>query len=122
MNPWSVKMIHQLSESEMLHYAGHLQEHMLVEREEDIDRAVEHIMEQMRSGPAPLALSPYGRPYCLNLPTSKAAAAYVGQTPMTPVVSSFDTVTVKVYPWMDEKMARYVVREQIIEQTQPDVG
>lgn len=124
MNPWSVKMVHQLTEAEMYEYAGHLQKHMTVEREEYIERAVDHIIEQweqMRSQSTP-GLYPHTFPHHMHLPTSKATVAYSGQPPMTPIVSSFATVIVKVYPWMDENLARYVAREQILEQAQPDVG
>jgi hypothetical protein len=120
-------MVHQLTESEMLDYARYLEEHRTVEHEEYINLAVDRVMEhweEMRNSGQGSWLSRLSRstPHYAYLPTMKASVGYVGQVPATPALSSYHTVEVRVFPWMDEKLARYVAREQILEQVQPDVG
>lgn len=131
MNPWDTKLISELTESEMVGYARYLEEQMLVERAEYVEKAVEFCMEQWQAARGDqskaLAFSQLGHsgPYRFNLPTGRHRRpmgwySEDAAVPQTPILTSYASVHVLLPPWLDPEMARYIAREQIIEQTEPD--
>lgn len=124
--PWDTKLICQLTEGELHQYVGHLQDNQTVEAQGYIDRAVEHVLEQWaeeRGKPATFGR----RPYRFVLPTARArrpvslaTAAQLNYTAATPAVAAYQQVEVILPDWLPEDYAKYLAREQILEQVQPD--
>jgi hypothetical protein len=108
--PWDIKLVSQLSESEMMAYVNHLEAEDVFRCAEDIDQQIEAVVDHWRVN--------------RNAPTyTQSIVPYRHITSLTPSRgyyylhgASYKEVQVRVYPWMDEKHVRYVAREQLMEQ------
>lgn len=130
-NPWDVKLVCNLTESEMHAYVGHLQERHTVEVQERIDEAVKHILGQWHTAltGAPQQSSYYHpNEFRFVLPAIRATRQHslawvsaMGMKPITPAVSSYQEVRVNLPPWLPPEYAAYLAREQVMEQIQLDV-
>lgn len=105
MRPWDVKLVSDLTESEMHDYVAFLYDKQIVEQAKKLDETVETLFEswlRARTGVRCTELRCYGP---LNISTGGRGVMFTGRE-----------LRVRCPPWVPEDMAKYIIREQITEQ------
>lgn len=121
MNPWNVKLTHELTESEMMDYVRHMEAEGVFYDQNEIDAFVESCVsawERMRERGLSGSIGSEAYFNALQFHIG-ATHGWVGELTSCSPASEMHPMTVKVYPWMDEKHVRYLARMQIEEQIRP---